>query len=44
MFLAVAMAAANALFNALRVPGKVIINDQRTKLQVDAFRRRFRGN
>ncbi len=35
--LAVAVAAANPLLHALRIPGQVEIHDQRAELKVDAF-------
>ena len=38
------MAAANALLDTLRVPRKVIIDDQRAELQVQAFGCGFGGN
>ena len=41
MLLAVAVAAAYALFNPLRVPGQVIIDDHGAKLKVYPFSRRF---
>ena len=41
--LPVAVAAADALLDALRVPGQVVVDDQRAELQVDAFRRRLGG-
>ena len=44
VLLAVAMATANALLDALRVPGKVIVHDHGAELQVDAFCGRFRGD
>ena len=37
MLLPVAMAAANALFDALRIPRQVVVDHQRTELQVDAL-------
>src|SRR6218665_655998 len=37
VLLPVAVAAPDALFDALRVPGQVVVDDQRAKLQVDAF-------
>lgn len=43
VLLAVAMAAADALFDALGVPGQVVIEHQRAELQVDAFGRRLGG-
>ena len=43
VLLAVAVAAADALLDALRVPGQVVVDDQRAELQVDAFRRRLGG-
>ncbi len=42
--LAVAMAAADALLDALRVPRQIEIDDQRAELKVDAFRAGFRRN
>ena len=44
MLLAVAVAAANALLDALGVPGQVVIDDERAKLQVDAFGAGLGGN
>ena len=38
------MAAANALFDSLRVPRQVVIDDQRAELQVDTFGSRFGGD
>ena len=43
VLLPVAMAAADALLDALRVPGQVVVDDQRAELQVDAFGRGFGG-
>lgn len=40
--LSITMAAADALFDALGIPGKIEINDQRTELKVDTFCARFR--
>ena len=37
--LTIAMAPANALFNALWIPGQIVVHYQITELQVDAFRR-----
>src|ERR1035437_11186821 len=37
------MTAADALLDTLRVPGEVVVNDQRAELQVNAFRRRLSG-
>jgi hypothetical protein len=37
--LAVAVAAADALLHALRVPGQVVVDDERAELQVDALGR-----
>ena len=42
--LAVTVAAANALFDSLRVPRQVVIDDQRAELQVDTFGSRFSGD
>ena len=39
--LAVPVTPADALFDALRIPGQVEIDDQRTELKVDSFRSRF---
>ena len=44
VFLPVAVAAADALLNALRVPRQVVVDDERAELQVDAFCARFGGN
>ena len=44
MLLAVPVAAANALLDALRIPGKVVIYNQRAELEVDAFGARFGRN
>ena len=38
MLLAVAMATADALLDALGIPGKVVVHDQRAELEIDAFR------
>lgn len=35
------MAAADALLDPLWIPGQVVVNDQGTELEVDAFRCRF---
>ena len=43
VLLPVAVAAADALLDALRVPGQVVVDDQRAELEVDAFGRRFGG-
>ena len=43
VLLPVAVAAADALLDALRVPGQVVVDDQRAELQVDAFRRGLGG-
>ena len=43
VLLAVAVAAADALLDALRVPGQVVVDDQRAELEVDAFGRRLGG-
>ena len=37
VLLAVAMAAADALLDALRIPGQVVVHHQRAELEVDAF-------
>ena len=42
--LAVAVAAADALLDALRVPGQVVVHDQVAELKVDAFGRGFGGD
>ena len=42
--LTVAVAAANALLDALRVPRQVVVDDQRAELQVDALGSRFGGD
>lgn len=44
VFLPVTVAAADALFDALRVPQQIVVDDKRAKLQVDAFCARFGGN
>ena len=41
--LTIAVAAANPLFDALRIPGQIVIDNKGTELQVDAFRRGFSG-
>ena len=41
VLLPVAMAAADALLDPLRVPGQIVVDDQRAELQVDAFGRGF---
>ena len=38
VLLAITMAAPDALFNALGIPGQVVIDDERTELEIDAFR------
>ena len=38
ILLAVTMAAADALLDALRVPRQVVIDDHRAKLEIDALR------
>src|SRR5258708_7895987 len=38
VLLAIAMATANALLDTLWVPRQIVINNERTKLKVDAFR------
>ena len=38
------MATTNALLHPLRIPRQVVVNQERTELQVYAFRRRFGGN
>jgi hypothetical protein len=43
VLLAVAMTAADALLDALRVPGQVVVEDQRAELEVDAFGGGFGG-
>src|ERR1035437_8167918 len=42
--LAVPVAPANPLLDALRVPGQVIVNDEVAELQVDPLRCRFGGD
>ena len=37
VLLAVAVTAADALLDPLRVPGQVVVDDQRAELQIDAF-------
>ena len=44
MLLPIAMAAADALLDALRVPGQVVIHHQRAELEVDALRAGLRGD
>src|SRR5882672_6350849 len=44
MFLPIAMATTDALLNALRIPGQIVIDDKTTKLQVDPFCARFGSN
>ena len=44
MFLAIAMATANTLFNALGIPWKVVVDDHGAKLQVDTFGCGFGGD
>ena len=44
VLLAIAVAAADALFDALRVPGKIVIDHQRAELQVDPFGGRLGGD
>ena len=38
------MAAADTLFDALRIPRQIVVDEQRTKLQVYAFGGGFGGN
>ena len=38
VLLTVAMATANSLFDPLWIPRQVVINDERAKLEIDAFR------
>ena len=38
------MATADPLLDALRIPGKIVIDDQIAELQVDALGGRFRGD
>lgn len=42
--LAVAVATANALLHTLGVPGQVVVDDERTELQVHALGRSFGGD
>ena len=44
VFLPVAMAAADALFDTLGIPRQVVIHHERAELKVDALRARLRGN
>ena len=44
MLLSVAMTAADALLDALRVPGQIVVDYEGTELQVNAFRSGFGGN
>ena len=44
MLLPVAVASADALLHPLRIPGQVVIDDQRTKLDIDTFCGGFGGN
>lgn len=44
VFLTIAVATSDALFDALRVPGQIVINYQRTELKIDTFRSSFRSN
>ena len=44
MLLAVAVATADALLNALRVPGQIVVDDQIAELEVDALGRCFGRN
>ena len=44
MLLAVAMAAPDALLDALRIPGKVVVDDEGAKLKVDTLGGGLRGN
>ena len=44
MFLAIPVAASDALFNALGVPGEVVVDDERAELEVDAFGGGFGGD
>ncbi len=44
VLLPVAMAAADALLDALRVPGEVVVHHQRAELEIDAFRAGLGGD
>jgi hypothetical protein len=44
MFLAVTMAATDALLDALGIPWQIVVDHQRAELQVDALRACFRGD
>src|SRR6266700_8240741 len=44
MFLPIAMATADALLDALWIPGQIIINHEATELEIDPFCARFGGN
>jgi hypothetical protein len=44
MQLTIAVATADPLLNPLGIPRQVVVDDQRTKLDIHAFSRRFRGN
>ena len=44
VLLSVAVAAADALLDALGIPRQVVVHDQGAELQVDAFRPRFGGD
>ena len=44
VLLAVAVAATDALFDTLRVPGKIVVHDQGTELEVDALGPCLGGN
>ena len=44
VLLSVPMTASNALFDALRVPGQVVVDDKGAELKVDPFGSRFRGD
>ncbi len=44
MLLTVAMAAADALLDPLRVPRQIVIHNHRAELKIDPFRPRFGGN
>src|SRR5689334_4835278 len=43
-FLSVTVTTADTLLNALRIPWKIVVHDEITKLQIDAFRRRLGRN
>ena len=44
VLLSVAMAPADALLNALRIPRQIVVHDERAELEIDALRPRLRSD